>query len=144
MVVTAESLTGGLLCSTLVDIAGASSVVAGGVAAYRPQTKIALLGVPAALIAEHGTVDARTAEAMARGALAGVPEATIAIATTGVAGPEPSEGKAVGTVFVALADTAGVDVLALQLSGDRRQIRESTVHAALSALIARLGEQRRP
>ncbi|MGJ9414091.1 CinA family protein [Aeromicrobium sp. CF4.19] len=140
-VATAESLTGGLLCATLVDVPGASDVVAGGVVAYAAEVKTGLLGVDTEVVTQQGTVDPETARQMASGALAVVPGATLAVSTTGVAGPEPSEGKAVGTVYVALADARGTDVRALELTGDRRSIREQTVAAALSFVVARLGEE---
>jgi nicotinamide-nucleotide amidase len=91
-VATAESLTGGLVCATLVSVPGASDVVRGGVVAYAAEVKIAALGVPEVLVAERGTVDADVAAAMA----AGVRDrlgATYGVSTTGVAGPGPSEGK---------------------------------------------------
>ena len=66
--------------------------------------------------------------------------ATGGVATTGVAGPEPSEGKAVGTVHVAVAGPAGVETRDLSLNGDRSMVREQTVDAALSLLVGRLGE----
>ncbi|WP_374999561.1 CinA family protein [Aeromicrobium sp. CTD01-1L150] len=140
-VATAESLTGGLLCATLVDVAGASDVVVGGVVAYTPEAKVELLGVDAVVVDERGTVDPETARQMARGALACVPGATLAVATTGVAGPDPSEGHPVGTVFVAVADARDVRVERLVLAGGRAQVREGTVAAALSMLIDRVGEE---
>lgn len=144
VVATAESLTGGLLCATLVDVPGASEVVAGGIVAYGIDVKTGVLGVDAELIAERGTVDAETARQMALGALRRVPGATMGVSTTGVAGPEPSEGRPVGTVFVAVADAGGVHVEQLALSGDRRTIRERTVDAALRVLVDRVGEETRP
>ncbi len=135
---TAESLTGGLLCAALVDVPGASQVVAGGIIAYSPDVKVDVLGVDQRVIAERGTVDPETARQMARGALAVVPGATLALSTTGVAGPDSSEGRPPGTVYVAVADAAGVVVEQLALSGDRRRIREQTVAAALRVLVARV------
>jgi len=139
-VATAESLTGGLLCATLVDVPGASDVLRGGVVAYLPQTKCEVLGVDPALIERVGTVHADVAAAMAEGAVR-VMGSTWGVATTGVAGPEPSEGKPVGTVHVAVAGPGGVDTRDLSLHGDRRLVREQAVDAALSLLIGRLGEE---
>jgi nicotinamide-nucleotide amidase len=141
-VATAESLTGGLLCATLVSVPGASTVVRGGVVAYAPDLKSALLGVDPALIAERGTVDADVAAAMARGARDRL-GATYGLATTGVAGPDPSEGKPAGTVHVAVAGPSGVRTQLLALSGDRDAIRQGTVAALLSMLVATLGEETR-
>lgn len=141
-VATAESLTGGLVCATLVSVPGASDVVRGGVVAYAPEVKTALLGVDPQLIAEHGTVDPEVAERMATGARERL-GATYGVATTGVAGPGPAEGKPAGTVHVAIAGPDGVESTALLLAGDRDAIRRQTVDALLSWLVARLGEESR-
>jgi nicotinamide-nucleotide amidase len=142
-VATAESLTGGLVCAALVGVPGASEVVRGGIVAYAPDVKIAQLGVDAALIDERGTVDAEVAAAMASGVRRRL-GATYGLATTGVAGPDPSEGKPAGTVHVAIAGPDGVQTSQLALSGDRDGIREGTAAALLSLLVARLGEESRP
>ena len=139
-IATAESLTGGLLCATLVDVPGASDVLRGGVVAYLAETKTDVLGVDADLVERVGTVHADVAAAMAEGAVR-VMGSTWGVATTGVAGPEPSEGKPVGTVHVAVAGPGGVETRDLSLHGDRRLIREQAVDAALSLLIGRLREE---
>ncbi|MET0447847.1 MAG: CinA family protein [Aeromicrobium sp.] len=141
-VATAESLTGGLVCATLVSVPGASDVVRGGVVAYAPEVKTTALGVDAGLIAERGTVDAEVAAAMARGARTRL-GATYGLATTGVAGPDASEGKPPGTVHIAVAGPNGVRTRLLALSGDREAIRSGTVAARLSLLVATLGEESR-
>jgi nicotinamide-nucleotide amidase len=141
-VATAESLTGGLACATLVSVPGASVVVRGGVVAYASEIKTTLLGVDAALIDERGTVDADVAAAMARGARARI-GATYGLATTGVAGPDPSEGKPPGTVHIAVAGPHGTRTRLLTLDGDREAIRSGTVGALLSLLVATLGEESR-
>lgn len=133
-VATAESLTGGLVCATLVDVPGASDVVRGAVVAYAADVKTELLGVSSALIAEHGTVDQVTAAQMARGVRERL-LATYGLSTTGVAGPETSEGKSAGTVHIAVAGPTGVRSRALILPGDRAQVRTSTVDAVLSLLL---------
>ena len=138
-VATAESLTGGLLCATLVEVPGASDVLRGGVVAYLAETKSDVLGVDPALLERVGTVHADVAAAMAEGAIR-VMGSTWGVATTGVAGPEPSEGKPVGTVHVAVAGPGGVETRDVSLHGDRRLVREQAVDAALSLLIGRLGE----
>ena len=139
-IATAESLTGGLVCATLVAVPGASEMVRGAVVAYAADVKTSALGVPAELIAERGTVDADVAAAMAIGVRDRL-GATYGISTTGVAGPGPDEGKPAGTVHVAVAGPAGVDTRLLQLSGDRDDIRTGTVAALLSWLVARVGEE---
>lgn len=137
-VAVAESLTGGLLVSALVDVPGASKVVCGGVVAYQSELKHSLLGVSATLLAEHGAVHPDVAAEMAMGVrerltLDGV-TADIGIATTGVAGPDPQDGQPVGTVFVGIAWGDDVEVLPLSLEGDRSAIRSATVDESLSAL----------
>nr|WP_201299552.1 CinA family protein [Aeromicrobium sp. 9AM] len=141
-VATAESLTGGLLCATLVSVSGASDVVRGGVVAYAPGLKTELLGVDADLLAREGTVTSDVALAMARGVRDRL-GATYGLSTTGVAGPGPSEGKPAGTVHVAVAGPADVWTTQLGLTGDRDTIRSQTVDALLSWLVARLGEESR-
>lgn len=142
-VATAESLTGGLLCATLVSVSGASDVVRGGVVAYAPELKADLLGVDADLIARQGTVTSEVALAMAVGVRDRL-GATYGLSTTGVAGPGPSEGKPAGTVHVAVAGPEGTWTTRLDLVGDRDTIRGQTVDALLSWLVARLGEESRP
>ncbi len=140
-VATAESLTGGLVCAALTSVPGASAVVRGGIVAYAAQVKISLLGVPADLVRTHGTVSTPTAVAMAAGARRAL-GADVAVATTGVAGPEPSEGKPVGTVHVAVSGAPSWEHLdgtaVLSLAGSREQIRDDTVHAVLGLLRDRL------
>lgn len=133
----AESLTGGWLCAALVDPPGASDVVRGGVVAYAADLKVTLLGVDESHLATYGTVDAETAAQMARG----VRErcgSDIGVATTGEAGPDPSETHPVGTVYVAVADATDVDVQRFALSGDRSAIRAGTVEAALTLVEERI------
>jgi nicotinamide-nucleotide amidase len=139
-VATAESLTGGLVCAALIAVSGASEVVRGGVVAYAADVKSLLLGVDAGLIARVGTVDAAVAEAMAERARHAL-SATWGIATTGVAGPDPSEGKDVGTVYVAVAGPTSTVSRRHELSGTRADIRGGTVIACLSLLLGRLEEQ---
>ncbi len=99
---TAESLTAGLVCATLAAVPGASDVLRGGVVAYASDVKATVLGVDPAVIAAYGVVSAECAGAMARGA-ATLLQATWAVSTTGVAGPDRQEDKPVGTVHVAVA-----------------------------------------
>lgn len=115
-IATAESCTAGLLSGRLTEVPGASSVFECGIAAYSAEIKHNLLGVPEEMIAEHGTVSPEVASAMAVGALkAG--KASIGIGITGVAGPDPSEGKPVGTVYIALADEKRVWVKKIVAAG---------------------------
>lgn len=132
-VAVAESLTGGLLCAALTEVPGASAVVRGGVVAYATDLKASELGVSTELLASQGAVDADVALQMATG-VASQMGADIGLSTTGVAGPEPQDGKAVGTVFIACAWGEKRSVEELSLSGTRNEIRSLTVHAALRML----------
>ncbi|GAA3334383.1 nicotinamide-nucleotide amidohydrolase family protein [Curtobacterium sp. C1] len=139
-VAVAESLTGGLVVATLVGVPGASAVVRGGVVAYATPVKHTVLGVSADLLAEHGAVDPEVARQMASGvrtalAVDGVP-ATWGISTTGVAGPDPQDGKPVGTVFVGIASASGAEAYELHLEGDREAIRQATVSELLARMSA--------
>ncbi|QNO36604.1 CinA family protein [Protaetiibacter sp. SSC-01] len=142
-VAVAESLTGGLLTSALVDVPGASAVVSGGVVAYATPLKASLLGVDAGLLAERGAIDAEVARQMAHGArtrlaVDGRP-ADHGVATTGAAGPDPQDGHPPGTVWLGYADAAGTHAELLSLPGTRDGIRRSAVEAALALLARRLG-----
>jgi nicotinamide-nucleotide amidase len=134
----AESLTGGLLAATIVDVPGASDAFRGGLIVYATDLKVELAGVPPALLAAHGPVHADVAAALA-GAARERCAADWGLATTGVAGPDPQDGISVGTVFVGLAGPRGqAAVQALRLDGDRAAIRAATVRAALALLDAAL------
>lgn len=132
-VAVAESLTGGLLCAALTEAPGASVVIRGGVIAYATDLKATELNVDEDLLAAMGAVDADVALAMASG-VASKLAADIGISTTGVAGPEPQDGKAVGTVFIACVWGKSRTVEELSLSGTRNEIRSLAVHAALRLL----------
>ena len=129
----AESLTGGLLAASIVDVPGASKVFRGGLVVYATDLKGSLAGVPAELLAERGPVDPDVALALARGARERC-RADWGLATTGVAGPEPQDGHPVGRVYVGIAGPATADVRQLTLAGDRAAIRRGSVTAALALL----------
>jgi nicotinamide-nucleotide amidase len=135
----AESLTGGLVCSRIVGVPGASSLLLAGYVAYSAEAKQRDLGVPVEDIGRHGTVSAEIAAAMADGARrrAG---ADLGLSTTGEAGPDPSEAP-VGTVFVGLAWEGGTAVRPLRLGGGRELIRRWTAQSALNVLRTHLLEQ---
>lgn len=128
---TAESLTGGLVASAITAVPGASLSFRGGVVAYATDVKASLLGVPTAVLDEHGPVSAQTAGAMALG-VADLLVADIGLATTGVAGPDPVGEHPPGLAFIAAARrTGGVQVRRLQLAGDRGQVRTKCASAVL-------------
>lgn len=102
-IATAESCTGGLVASRLTDISGSSAYFLQGMVTYSNESKTALLGVPPAILDQHGAVSEQVAEAMALGALSGS-GADVAVSTTGVAGPSGgSAEKPVGTLCIGVA-----------------------------------------
>ena len=130
-VATAESLTGGLVAVRITDVPGASAVFRGGLVAYATPVKAAVLGVPEPVLAAHGPVAPETAGAMAAAARA-VFAADLAIATTGVAGPDPVDDIPPGVAFVAAQFGQGVpQTERLQLPGGRAAVREACAEAAL-------------
>jgi nicotinamide-nucleotide amidase len=127
---TAESLTGGLVAATLVDVPGASRVLRGGVVAYATDLKGSVLGVDVALLAAHGAVHPEVARQMAAG-VRRVAGADVGIATTGVAGPDPQDGFAPGTVHVAVVTPEAERVISAVLPGGRAEVRHGAVTTAL-------------
>ena len=122
----AESLTGGLIASRLVNVPGISSWFRGGVVAYQSQIKFDVLGVP-----EGPVVTEPAAAAMADG-VARVMGADVGLGITGVAGPDDQEGVAPGTVFVGLSlPGEPTQTRRLQVPGDRERVRQ---YGAISAL----------
>ncbi|MFP8959469.1 CinA family protein [Streptomyces nanhaiensis] len=159
-VAAAESLTGGLVAAELTAAPGASATVRGSVTAYATEVKHEVLGVDGELLRERGAVDAEVARQMAAG-VRRVLGTDWGVATTGVAGPEPQDGKPVGRVYVAVAgpDASGaadaVDApagaqeaaggvrrvaLGLSLDGDRAEIRDGSVRAVIQLLLSELTE----
>lgn len=152
-VATAESLTGGLLAALLTEVPGSSAVLRGGLIVYATELKHRLAGVDAALLAERGPVDPQVAVELARGARQAC-TAEVGVGLTGVAGPDPQDGVAVGTWFCAVAGPgerleqraaagatppggrpeAGRVASAEQLSRDRAAIRAAAVCAAVELL----------
>jgi len=136
----AESLTGGLLAAAITDIPGSSASFRGGVVSYATELKASLLGVDATMLANHGAVYPPVAAAMAEGVRTRL-GATYGVATTGVAGPEPSDGQPVGTAHIAVSAADDTVVRTIALAGDRHEIRRLTVEHALGLLLGRLGEE---
>jgi len=128
---TAESCTGGLLTARLTAVPGYSDVTLGGVVAYGNQVKQSALGVPAALIEEHGAVSAEVAAALAHGARERL-GAEVAVSVTGVAGPGGgTEEKPVGLVYFHVETPDGGRGSSFSFPGDRDSIRRRSVVASL-------------
>jgi nicotinamide-nucleotide amidase len=122
----AESLTGGLIASRLVNVPGASAWFRGGVVAYHEQVKFDVLGVPVGPV-----VSEAAAAAMARG-VSRVTGSDVGLGITGVAGPDDQEGVDPGTIFVGLRLPDGtLSTRELHLPGDRERVRQ---YGAISAL----------
>jgi nicotinamide-nucleotide amidase len=136
-VAVAESLTGGLLGGVLTAMPGSSATFRGGVTAYATELKAGLLGVDGALLGTNGAVDAQVAAQMAAGVRTRL-GATYGLATTGVAGPEPQEGKPPGTVHVAVAGPDGIVTASPRLNGERGRIRTLSVAHTLDLARRRL------
>jgi nicotinamide-nucleotide amidase len=135
-VAVAESLTGGLVMASLVSVPGASAVVRGGVVAYATDLKASLLGVDRALLSLEGAVHPEVAREMALGIVSLV-GADYGLATTGVAGPDPQDGRPVGEVHVGVAAAGGrthVATVELDPALGREGIRWGAAVAALEAL----------
>ncbi|QBI53256.1 CinA family protein [Streptomonospora litoralis] len=133
---TAESLTGGLIGAALTGVPGASAVYRGGVAVYATDLKARLLEVPYDLLEARGAVDPDVARAMAQGVRTAL-AADFGLAVTGVAGPDPQDGKPAGTVFAAVCGPGGgCRVSEFGLTGDRAHIRAATADQALRLLAA--------
>lgn len=134
----AESCTGGLLSSTLIDNPGSSAYFMEGAVTYSDAAKMKRLGVSTATLRRFGAVSEECASEMAQG-MRRSSGADYALATTGIAGPGgATPNKPVGLVYVALADGETVVVKKLQLTGNRSRIREVTVLNALDVLRRRL------
>lgn len=128
----AESCTGGLVSELLTAHAGASVVFRGGAVTYANDAKIALLGVPAVLLARFGAVSAEVARAMAEGARLAF-NSDVALALTGIAGPGGgSQEKPVGLVHYAVSTASGVSDRRVVFTGNREQVRRRAAFAGLA------------
>ncbi|MCF6509799.1 competence/damage-inducible protein A [Blastococcus sp. MG754426] len=129
-----ESCTGGLLVARLTERPGSSAAVLGGVTAYADGAKEALLGVPGALLAEHGAVSPQVARALADGARARF-GADVGVGITGIAGPGGgTDAKPVGTVHLCVVGPDRVEERSLAVPGSRAAVRERSVTMAMHLL----------
>lgn len=138
-VVTAESCTGGLICATLTEAAGASAVIDRSFITYANEAKSELLNVCPDTLSTHGAVSAEVVIQMAEGALTACPSAYYSLAVTGIAGPGGgTDTKPVGLVYIGCSVLGGSTYYDKHIfSGDRTAVRRQTVEAALS-LLARI------
>lgn len=136
-IAVAESCTGGLVASRLIEYPGISSVLLEGAVTYSNEAKMRRLGVKRETLEAYGAVSAETAVEMAEG-IAKSSGASIGLSTTGVAGPGPSEGKPEGLVFIGVYIEGKTYVKELNLAGKRNVIRERAAYNALDYLRRKL------
>ena len=135
---TAESCTGGMIAAACTDLAGSSAWFDRGFVTYSNDAKTQMLGVDAALIAQHGAVSEPVARAMAFGAIRHS-NAQVSVAVTGVAGPTGgSVAKPVGTVWFGFSVAGQLTSEVMLFKGDRASVRLATVNHAVSKLISLL------
>ncbi|MFB5660498.1 competence/damage-inducible protein A [Alteribacillus sp. HJP-4] len=135
----AESLTGGWFSKMITDISGASSVFRGGITAYTKIAKVHALGINEEFLDQHGMVSKECAEKMAE-QVRSIMNSNIGISFTGVAGPDPLEGKEAGTVWVGIASAEGTSSHLLNLAGVREQIRRVSMYHGCRLLMERKGD----
>ena len=133
-IATAESCTGGMIASSLINYSGVSSSFLEGAVTYSNDAKIRRLGVNKSTLENYGAVSSETAEEMVSG-ITKTSGADIGIATTGIAGPNGgTEEKPVGLVYVGLSIKGEIIIKKLNLSGNRQKIRERATKTALDLL----------
>lgn len=141
-IATGESCTGGLITAVLTAVAGSSDVVDRGFVTYSNAAKTDMLGVPAALIDQHGAVSSEVAVAMLQGILAHCP-ADIAVSVTGIAGPGGgSREKPVGLVHISAGNRDGAIATRACRFGDigRHEVRVASVRTAFELVREIVGE----
>jgi nicotinamide-nucleotide amidase len=126
---TAESVTAGLVANQAAQAPRASEWFMGGLVAWTPRTKQRMLGCP-----EGPVVNPQTAAQMARG-VAELLGTQVAVATTGVGGPDPEEGQPAGTVWVGVYVDGEISTHHLQLDGDPEDVCTGAADAALQLLL---------
>lgn len=133
--VTAESLTGGGIGAALTAIPGSSEVYKGGVISYTDWVKHNVLGVREEDLQKYGAVSEPVARQMAAG-VRSLLKADVAVSVTGLAGPGGDEyGNPVGTVFIGYADEEHTQVRECHFQGDREEVRNQTIEAALNLIL---------
>lgn len=143
MLATAESCTGGMVAAAITDISGSSAWFERGFVTYSNLAKTEMIGVPTALIEQHGAVSEPVAKAMAEGALRNS-RAQVSVSITGVAGPAGgSEAKPVGTVCFGWSNRLHTTVETLLFKGDRDQVRTQAAAHALRTLLEFIDQRER-
>ena len=142
IVVTAESLTGGMISAALTSIPGASEWFERGFVTYTNQAKHEMLDVPQSILDRFSAVSTQTVSQMLEGAIRHS-NATIAVAVSGIAGPDGAmPGRPVGTVFIGWKRKDEMaEVGRYEFKGDRQSVREQTVAVAIQSLVEMLDER---
>ena len=131
---TAESCTGGMLASRIIDVPGVSEVFKAGLVTYANEAKQNLIGVKEDTLAQFGAVSEQTAREMVLGAIKAA-KADMAVATTGIAGPGGgTKEKPVGLVYIACGSADEIVVERCLFDGTRGEIRQAAVAYALGML----------
>lgn len=134
-ITTAESCTGGMISSTIVNIPGTSSVLNEAYVTYANEAKMKILGVKRDTLDVHGAVSEETAYEMVVG-VAKAAQADCAIAVTGIAGPDGgTDDKPVGTVYAGFYYKGNVEVVRYNFDGDRYEVRSKTTRETLKKMI---------
>lgn len=137
---TAESCTGGLIAAACTELAGSSDWFERGFVTYSNEAKTELLGVDAALVAQHGAVSEVVARAMAFGAVRHS-HVQVGVAVTGIAGPAGgSAQKPVGTVWFGFHVDGRLSSETVRFDGDRAAVRAATVEHALKRVLELLAD----
>ena len=133
-VATAESCTGGLVSGRIINVPGASDIINVGFVTYSNEAKMEYLGVSDLTLEKHGAVSMQCAKEMAEGA-AEHTGSDVGLSTTGIAGPDGgTEEKPVGLVYIGCSIRGKTKVSEHRFKGDRKEVRESAVAAALALL----------
>lgn len=142
-IATSESLTGGMLASSIIDIPGASAYFKEGFVTYCNEAKIKTLGVAKKTIDDFGAISSQTAYEMAQGTarLSGCP---VAISTTGNAGPDCDEGKEAGLVYIGIFINGNISIFDFRFSGSRAEVRKQAAHAAAEKCLELLRKNKLP
>ncbi|MBQ9762621.1 MAG: CinA family protein [Oscillospiraceae bacterium] len=135
---TAESCTGGGIGAAITAVSGASKVFVGGVISYTNEVKNQVLGVEQAVLDKFGAVSAPVAGAMASG-VRNLLKSDVAVSVTGLAGPGGDDfGNPVGTVCIGYADRHQTLAKQYRFYGDRDDIRQQSIRAALELILEML------
>lgn len=134
---SSESLTGGLFGATICEVSGISKVYKGSIVAYQDEIKINLLNVKDETINQYGAVSLECAYEMVKNTQK-IFNTDICVSFTGNAGPTASEGKPVGMVFVGIYYLGEIEILELNLKGNREEIRKECIRLVSNKLLKKI------